>query len=94
MVPKGLRMGTPAMTTRGFVERDFILVADLVDSAINATISIMKSNPHLTKVRDFENFLSGPNAIDELEPIKRRVVDLCKSFPTVGYSESDMVYKD
>jgi glycine hydroxymethyltransferase len=31
MRPSGIRIGTPAMTTRGFREKDFIKVADLID---------------------------------------------------------------
>lgn len=34
-VTSGIRIGTPAMTTVGFRENDFILVADLMDKAIN-----------------------------------------------------------
>ena len=33
MVPGGLRLGTPALTTRGFVEADFEKVADMVHKA-------------------------------------------------------------
>ena len=34
MKPGGLRMGTPAMTTRGFLPKDFERVADIVDRAV------------------------------------------------------------
>lgn len=37
MVPGGLRMGSPALTSRGFVEADFDQVADFVDRAIKIT---------------------------------------------------------
>ncbi|CAD6500463.1 BgTH12-07639 [Blumeria graminis f. sp. triticale] len=37
MRPGGLRMGTPAMTTRGFRENDFVRVADIVDRAVAIT---------------------------------------------------------
>ena len=35
LVPGGLRMGSPALTSRGFVERDFEQVAEFVDRAVN-----------------------------------------------------------
>ena len=35
MDPSGIRLGTPAMTTRGFVEEDFKLVGDLIAHIIN-----------------------------------------------------------
>ena len=31
LVPGGLRMGAPALTTRGFTQRDFVQVAEFVD---------------------------------------------------------------
>ena len=34
LVPGGLRMGTPALTSRGFVEADFEVVAALVDRGV------------------------------------------------------------
>ena len=34
MVPGGLRMGSPALTSRGFVESDFVQVAELVDRCV------------------------------------------------------------
>jgi glycine/serine hydroxymethyltransferase len=37
MVPGGLRMGSPALTSRGFVEADFDQVAGFVDRAIKIT---------------------------------------------------------
>jgi len=35
MDPSGIRLGTPAMTTRGFVEADFKLVGDMIAHIIN-----------------------------------------------------------
>jgi glycine hydroxymethyltransferase len=35
--PGGLRMGTPAMTTRGFLPEDFVRVADVVNRAVTIT---------------------------------------------------------
>lgn len=36
--PGGLRMGTPAMTTRGFNQNDFARVAEIVDRAVSITV--------------------------------------------------------
>ncbi|PHH71933.1 hypothetical protein CDD83_5066 [Cordyceps sp. RAO-2017] len=43
LVPGGLRMGTPAMTTRGFNEDDFVRVADVVDRAVAITCRLDKA---------------------------------------------------
>lgn len=37
MVPGGIRMGSPALTSRGFVEADFQQVADFVHRGISIT---------------------------------------------------------
>lgn len=44
MKPSGLRVGTPAMTTRGFKERDFEKIAEFIDDVI-----IQKTPPELIK---------------------------------------------
>jgi glycine hydroxymethyltransferase len=47
-VTSGIRLGTPATTTRGLKERDYDTVADFIDRALGA-----KDNPAaLKKIRD------------------------------------------
>ena len=41
--PGGLRMGTPAMTTRGFQGEDFVRVADIVNRAVTITQRLDKA---------------------------------------------------
>ena len=40
MVPGGLRMGSPALTSRGFVERDFETVAEFVNRWVAAFVCL------------------------------------------------------
>lgn len=40
MKPGGLRMGSPAMTTRGFLPDDFTRVAEIVDRAVNIALRL------------------------------------------------------
>jgi len=42
--PSGLRVGTPAMTTRGFKEKDFIKIAEFIDDVLT-----QKAPPELIK---------------------------------------------
>jgi glycine hydroxymethyltransferase len=53
--PGGLRMGTPAMTTRGFDEEDFVRVADVVDRAVTMTIRLGKSAKESAEARGRKN---------------------------------------
>lgn len=56
MVPGGLRMGSPALTSRGFVEKDFVKVAEFVDRAITLSIDHQKNvNGKLKDFRDAIN---------------------------------------
>lgn len=43
LTPGGLRIGTPAMTTRGFSEEDFARVADIIDRAVTIAVRINKA---------------------------------------------------
>ncbi|KAK0708592.1 serine hydroxymethyltransferase-domain-containing protein [Lasiosphaeris hirsuta] len=43
LTPGGLRMGTPAMTSRGFSEEDFKRVADIVDRAVVIAVRVDKA---------------------------------------------------
>lgn len=43
LTPGGLRMGTPAMTTRGFTEDDFARVADIVDRSVTIASRVAKA---------------------------------------------------
>lgn len=50
MVPGGVRIGSPAMTTRGMVESDFVKVADFIDRCAArfrtvATLSLLSGQP-------------------------------------------------
>ncbi|KAK6130773.1 hypothetical protein DH2020_035484 [Rehmannia glutinosa] len=52
MVPGGIRMGTPALTSRGFIEEDFVKVAEFFDAAVKLALKI-KANTNGTKLKDF-----------------------------------------
>ena len=43
LTPGGIRIGTPALTTRGLTEEDFIKVADFLDKAINIGLRIQEN---------------------------------------------------
>lgn len=44
LVPGGVRLGTPALTSRGMVEADFEVVADFLHQAVQLTAKIQKSS--------------------------------------------------
>jgi glycine hydroxymethyltransferase len=90
LVPGGLRMGTPALTTRGFLEKDFVAVADFVDRAVKIAVDVKsKSGP---KLKDFRNMLDTQE-IPEITQLRKEVEDFAGAFPTIGFSEATMRYK-
>ena len=61
LVPGGIRIGTPAMTTRGMQEQDFVKVAEFIDRGVKIAIENRdcKQNDDISKLRsDVESYCS------------------------------------
>ena len=54
MTPGGVRVGTPAMTSRGLKEEDFEYIADLLHEVVEICKSVQKSSGKLLK--DFTKY--------------------------------------
>ena len=52
MTPGGLRIGTPAVTTRGYMEADMRQVADFLDRAIRLS-KLLQDQAGSKKLKDF-----------------------------------------
>ena len=87
--PGGLRMGTPAMTSRGFQPNDFARVADIVDRAVIITQKLDKAaaadaeakkrkNP--TSVKAFMEYLGEGEQISEITQLRQEVEDWVGTF--------------
>ncbi|KAK8624239.1 hypothetical protein V6N13_065590 [Hibiscus sabdariffa] len=94
MVPGGIRMGTPALTSRGFIEEDFEKVADFFDVAVKLALKI-KAETKGTKLKDFVATLeSDTNFQSEIAKLRREVEEYAKQFPTIGFEKETMKYKE
>ncbi|CAK8537788.1 unnamed protein product [Lathyrus sativus] len=92
MVPGGIRMGTPALTSRGFLEGDFKKVAEYFDAAVKIALQI-KENSKGTKLKDFvEAMQSDAQIQSQLANLRREVEDYAKQFPTIGFEKETMKY--
>ena len=58
IIPKGVRIGTPAMTSRGFEEADFEEVAEFVNRGVEITKKVM-SETDGKKLKDFDAKLNS-----------------------------------
>lgn len=85
MTPGGIRMGTPALTSRGFTEEDFVKVGDFFDRAVNIAIAIKQQTG--TKLKDFKAALENDkvNNFPDLLKLKDDVVSFARNFPTIGF---------
>lgn len=93
LTPGGIRMGTPALTTRGFKEDDFAKVAHFFDRAVTIAMKLQATEQG-KKLKSFRAMCSvGPSVDDELVKLRREVCEFASSFPTVGFEESDMAFK-
>ncbi len=57
LVPGGLRMGAPALTSRGFIEKDFEAVAALVDRGVTIAQKLKNDKAYGPKLKDFRDGL-------------------------------------
>ena len=88
-------MGTPALTSRGFVEEDFAKVADFFDSAVNLALKVKAATTGGTKLKDFVTTLQSDSNIQaEIAKLRHDVEEYAKQFPTIGFEKETMKYKN
>jgi glycine hydroxymethyltransferase len=59
LIPGGIRIGTPAMTTRGMKEADFVKVAEFIDRGVTIASECKASVTTGTKLKDFKAYVEG-----------------------------------
>ncbi|GFS44105.1 serine transhydroxymethyltransferase 1 [Actinidia rufa] len=81
MVPGGIRMGTPALTSRGFTEEDFVKVAEFFDAAVKLALKI-KADTKGPKLKDFMSTMKSDAYTSEIAKLRREIEEYAKKFPT------------
>lgn len=99
LVPSGIRMGTPALTSRGLDEADFTRVADFFHRAVAITKSqkAVLDGKGLKKVSDFRASLHDTDTATwpaDLVALKKDINVFAQEFPVVGFDSAAMRYKD
>jgi len=83
--PGGVRLGTPAMTTRGMGETEMIAIAALLNRAVSLATKVQQMNGNSTKLSDFTSTLSINQAVvAEINDIRKDVMKLATQFPLPG----------
>lgn len=86
MNPSGVRLGTPAITTRGLIEKDIDQVVDYIDRAL--TIAKEANQISGPKLIDFNRVLEENDVIKKkVTELKGNVETFSKRFPLPGYED-------
>ncbi|XP_057959346.1 serine hydroxymethyltransferase 4 [Malania oleifera] len=89
LAPGGVRIGAPAMTSRGLVEKDFEQIAEFLHRAVTIALNVQKEHGKLLK--DFNKGLVNNK---DIENLKVDVEKFASSFDMPGFLISEMKYKD
>jgi len=93
LVPSGLRVGAPSLTSRGFKTGDFDTVAEFLHRGVSLTVDIKKKMGKAGgKIASFKAGLGEYKA--ETDALKADVAAFCQEFPVLGYDASTMKYPE
>lgn len=85
IVPSGIRVGTPAMTTRGFIEKDFTWVANVLDTGVGIASDLQKELKG-TNLKTFKRAISEhPNTMKRIQKLRNEVVEYIEDYSMPGY---------
>lgn len=84
--PGGIRLGTPALTTRGLVEKDMETVVDFIDRGIKLALKIKKvSGPSL---KEYKEAVAQNEEIQPLiKNLRNEVEEFAQTFFMPGYED-------
>lgn len=83
MVPGGVRLGAPALTSRGFKEEDFGKVVDFIDEAVQIAL---EAKSQTKKLKEYHDFLESNASMQaHCKSLKSRVMQFAEKFPMPGF---------
>jgi len=91
-IPGGIRVGTPALTSRGFAEEDFAAVAEFIHRGVGIAKEINGADGVGRKLADFKAALKQ-REWPALRELRADVEAFASQFPVVGFDETTMKYK-
>ena len=81
LTPCGIRIGAPAMTSRGMGEKDFARVADYIDQSIKLCKQIQGSLPkEANKLKDFKAKVASEE-VPEILQLRKEIAEWASTFP-------------
>lgn len=89
MAPGGVRIGTPAMTSRGCVERDYETIADFLFKAAQIASNVQREHGKVQK-----DFLKGLQNNKEIPELRASIEKFASQFEMPGFDVSTMKYNN
>ena len=84
-VPGGVRLGAPALTSRGFNEQDFVKVVDFIDEAVSIAKHVQSKSK---KLKDLKQVLESDESIkSQCENLKSKVAEFARKYPMPGHED-------
>ncbi|KAI9666352.1 MAG: Serine hydroxymethyltransferase, cytosolic [Bathelium mastoideum] len=81
LTPCGIRIGAPAMTSRGLGEKDFARIADYIDQCIQLTKDVQATLPKdANKLKDFKAKVAS-GEVESLNNLKKEIAAWAGTFP-------------
>lgn len=77
--PGAVRVGTPAMTTRGMTEEDMIILVDYFEKAVNMCLKIQVKSGK--KIKEFINAIGAEEFKEEFAQLQSDMREYTKRFP-------------
>ncbi|KAH9368641.1 hypothetical protein HPB48_004660 [Haemaphysalis longicornis] len=86
LVPGGIRLGAPALTSRDFKEKDFHKVIEFIDRAVAIAL---EAKPKAGKtVKDFKEFIAKDEATKQkMRELRKDVEAFAVTFPMPGFDD-------
>lgn len=81
LTPCGIRIGAPAMTSRGLGEEDFKTIARYIDQSIKLCKKVQGELPkEANKLKDFKAKVAS-ESVEEILKLRKEIADWASSFP-------------
>ncbi|XP_077966750.1 serine hydroxymethyltransferase, mitochondrial-like [Styela clava] len=85
LIPGGLRLGAPALTSRHFVEDDFRKVVDFLNRGVEIAV---EAKTRTKKLADFLNFIKSDAEVQrKISELRKEVETYARKFPMPGFPD-------
>jgi len=82
MTPGAVRIGTPAVTSRGMNEEDMVQVAEFLINVVNICLKIQKNTG-----KNMKNFLDALENNPEIQSLEKEIIEFSTQFACPGFDD-------